>query len=49
MPLALTSQNQNYIILTRNKINNTNEGTKILIHTPVITRELNINTNTYYL
>jgi hypothetical protein len=47
MPLALTSQNQNYIILTRNKINNTNEGTKILIHTHVITRELNINNNTY--
>ena len=47
MPLELTSQNQNYIILTRNKINNTNEGTKILIHTHIITRTINISTSTY--
>ena len=46
MPLELTDQNQNYIILTRNKINNTNEGTKILIDSYIITREL-INTSTY--
>ena len=46
MPLELTSQNKNYIILTRNKINNTNEGTKILIDTHIIIREI-ISTSTY--
>jgi hypothetical protein len=39
-----TTGKKHYIILTQNKINDTNEGTKILMHTNTITPVLNNNT-----
>jgi hypothetical protein len=36
MPITLTATNDDYIILTQNKINTFNEGTKILLKTHVI-------------